>query len=128
LRVSKTEVAFYRSLSLRIEPGPGRPEILLASLDAFLATDTCPFIDETSVCSFQGIYSKGAYWTGLQTGRISALIAYLGLVVSFKILLFDENPCERRGVLTTAVKIGTDDFTDTASGTERLICENDRFR
>jgi hypothetical protein len=121
-------VTFDRLLLLDIEPRPGRTEILLASLDTFLATNTGPFIDDTSVCSLQGVYTKGAYWTGLQTGRISALIAYLGLVVSFKILLFDEDPCERRGVSTTAVKVGTDHFTDTASGTERLVCEDDRFR
>jgi hypothetical protein len=56
------------------------------------------------------------------------LIAHLGLVISLEVLFFNGNPCERRGVATTAVKVGTDHFTDTASGTELLIRENDCFR
>ena len=53
--------------------------MLLTSLDALLTADTQAFIDDPGIGAAALVHMQGPHRANLQTGRVAALIAYLGL-------------------------------------------------
>jgi len=121
LGVSETKMTFDGTVPLGVEPWTGRPEMLLAGFDTFLATDAYSFIDNPGICAPLSIHLQGRHRTGLEAGGIRALMTDFRLVVSVEVFLFQNNPRKGGRIAAPAVEIGADHFANPAPRAETLI-------
>jgi len=128
LGVSEAKVAFDRTVPLDIESRPRRPEDALAGLDAFLAADTHPLINDAGIRPPLAIHLEGSYRASFEAWRVRTLVADLRLVVSQEVFLFQDNPGEGSRVSTFAVEIRAHHLADPASRTEGFIYHDHSLR
>lgn len=128
LGVSKAKVAFDRTVPLDIEPRPRRPEDPLAGLEALLAADTHPLINDAGIRPPLAVHLEGSYRASSEAWRVRALVAHLRLVVSQEVFLFQDNPGEGSRVSTAAVEIRADHLANPASRTEGFVYHDHSLR
>jgi hypothetical protein len=94
---------------------------LFTGFHAFLAADTRSLVDNPGIGSLLLFHLQGRYGTGFETGRVRALVAYLGLVIPGQDFLFHDDPRKGRGVAAAAVEIGADDLANPAPRAEGSV-------